>query len=115
MKRLLTITIRAYTSCLSSLQRRRVVFTNDRQVSCVLGYYIRLHCRVFIKSIMVGVVRWPSAGDTAGYRLRRPKLTPVSLILILVPRAYRPQFRVHPQEGEGKGKGVDRRRGGKDV
>jgi len=27
-----------------------------------------------------GVVRWPSAGDTAGYRLRRPKLTPVSLI-----------------------------------
>jgi len=30
----------------------------------------------------VGVVRWPSAGDTAGYRLRRPKLTPVSLISI---------------------------------
>ena len=28
----------------------------------------------------VGVVRWPSAGDTAGYRLRRPKFTPVSLI-----------------------------------
>jgi len=28
----------------------------------------------------VGVVRWPSAGDTAGYRLGRPKLTPVSLI-----------------------------------
>jgi len=25
----------------------------------------------------VGVVRWPSAGDTAGYRPRRPKLTPV--------------------------------------
>jgi len=28
----------------------------------------------------VGVVRWPSPGDTAGYRLRRPKLTPVPLI-----------------------------------
>ena len=28
----------------------------------------------------VGVVRWSSVGDTAGYRLRRPKLTPVSLI-----------------------------------
>jgi len=27
----------------------------------------------------VGVVRWPSAGDTAGYRLRRSKLTPVSV------------------------------------
>jgi len=64
---------------------------------------------------MVGVVRWPSAGDTAGYRLRRPELTPVSLILILVPRAYCPQFRVHPQEGEGKGKGVDRRRDGERV
>ena len=33
----------------------------------------------------VGVVRWPSAGDTAGYRLRRPKLTPVSLISMLGP------------------------------
>ena len=31
-------------------------------------------------SITVGVVRWPSAGDTAGYRLRRPKLTPFTLI-----------------------------------
>jgi len=28
-----------YATCLSSLQRRRVVFTNDRQVSCMLGYY----------------------------------------------------------------------------
>jgi len=28
------------------------------------------------------VVRWPSAGDTAGYKLRQPKLTPVSLILM---------------------------------
>jgi len=28
----------------------------------------------------VGVVRWRSAGDTAGYRLRRPKLTPVRLL-----------------------------------
>ena len=28
----------------------------------------------------VGVVWWPFTGDTAGYRLRRPKLTPVSLI-----------------------------------
>ena len=28
----------------------------------------------------VGVVRWPSAGDAAGYRLCWPKLTPVSLI-----------------------------------
>jgi len=28
----------------------------------------------------VGVVRWPSAGDTAGYCLRRPNLTPVSVI-----------------------------------
>ena len=28
-----------YTTCLSSLQRRRVVFTNDRQVSYMLGYY----------------------------------------------------------------------------
>jgi len=28
----------------------------------------------------VGVIRWPPAADTAGYRLRRPKLTPVSLI-----------------------------------
>ena len=28
----------------------------------------------------VGVVRWPSAGDTTGYKLRRPKLTPVYLI-----------------------------------
>ena len=28
----------------------------------------------------VGVVRWPSAGDTAGYRLRWRKLTPVDLI-----------------------------------
>ena len=28
----------------------------------------------------VGVVRWPSAGHTAGYRLRRPKLTPVYLL-----------------------------------
>ena len=27
-----------------------------------------------------GVGRWSSAGDTADYRLRRPKLTPVSLI-----------------------------------
>jgi len=33
----------------------------------------------------VGVVRWPSAGDTAGYRLRRPKLTPVSLISMSTP------------------------------
>jgi len=31
----------------------------------------------------VGVVRWPSASDTAGYRLRRPKLTPVSLISMI--------------------------------
>ena len=30
----------------------------------------------------VGVVRRPSAGDTAGYRLRRPKLTPVSLMSV---------------------------------
>ena len=29
---------------------------------------------------VVGVVRWPSAGDTAGCRLCRPKLAPVSLI-----------------------------------
>ena len=28
----------------------------------------------------IRVVRWPSAGDTAGYRLRRPELTPVSSI-----------------------------------
>jgi len=28
----------------------------------------------------VRVVRWPSTGDTADYRLRWPKLTPVSLI-----------------------------------
>jgi len=28
----------------------------------------------------VGVVRWLSVGNTAGYRLRRPKLIPVSLI-----------------------------------
>jgi len=35
----------------------------------------------------VEVVRWPSAGDTAGCRLRQPKLTPVSLIS-MVP-AYR--------------------------
>ena len=27
-----------------------------------------------------GVIRWPSDGDTAGYRLRRPNLSPVSLI-----------------------------------
>jgi len=33
----------------------------------------------------VGVVRWPSADDTAGYRLRRPKLTPVSLISMSTP------------------------------
>jgi len=35
----------------------------------------------------VGVVRWPSAGDTAGYGLRRPKLTPVSLISMVLPHA----------------------------
>jgi len=29
-----------------------------------------------------GAGRWPSAGDTAGYRLGRPKLTPVSLISV---------------------------------
>jgi len=34
----------------------------------------------------VGVVRWPLAGDTAGYRLRRAKLTPVYLISISLPR-----------------------------
>ena len=32
----------------------------------------------------VGVARWPSSGDTAGYRLRSPKLTPVSLISMVV-------------------------------
>ena len=30
----------------------------------------------------VGVVRWLSAGDTAGYRLRQPNPTPVSFISI---------------------------------
>jgi len=30
-----------------------------------------------------GVVRWPSVGDTAGYRLRHPKLTSVSLFLMV--------------------------------
>jgi len=34
--------------------------------------------------VAVGVVSWPSAGDTAGYGLRRPELTPVSLISIVV-------------------------------
>jgi len=32
----------------------------------------------------VGAVRWPSAGDTAGYRVRRLKLTPVHSILVVV-------------------------------
>ena len=32
------------------------------------------------KPATVEVVRWPSAGDTAEYRLCRPKLTPVSSI-----------------------------------
>jgi len=32
----------------------------------------------------VGIVRWPSAGDSAGYRLRRPSLTAVSLISMLL-------------------------------
>ena len=31
---------------------------------------------------MVGVVRWPSVIDTAGYRLYRPTLSPVYLILM---------------------------------
>jgi len=33
-----------------------------------------------LASLPVGVVRWPLVGDTAGYRLRRPKLTPFSSI-----------------------------------
>ena len=32
----------------------------------------------------IGVERWPSAGDTAGYRVRQPKLTPVSLISMVL-------------------------------
>jgi len=32
--------------------------------------------------VTVGVIRWPSAGDTAGYKVCRPKLTPVSWISI---------------------------------
>ena len=47
----------------------------------------------------VGVVRWPSAGDTVGYRLRRPKLTPVSLISMI-------EDGVKRREREGK-KGVE--------
>jgi len=40
---------------------------------------------------IVGVVRWPSAGDTAGYRLRRPKLTPVySISTVVMGNAERP-------------------------
>jgi len=42
----------------------------------------------------VGVVRWPSAGDTAGYRLRRPKLPPVSLISFIP--GLKPSFSANP-------------------
>jgi len=34
----------------------------------------------------VGAVTWPLAGDIAGYRLRRPKLIPVSLISMVIAR-----------------------------
>jgi len=36
----------------------------------------------------VGVARWPSTGDTRGYRLCRPKLTPVNLISMIVTKAF---------------------------
>ena len=52
---------------------------------CVkLGFWGQLIGRKFShrpgNPATVGVVRWPSAGDTAGYRLCWPKITPVSLI-----------------------------------
>jgi len=53
---------------------------------CELSGYVELEAvgRKFShrpgNSATVGVVRWPSVGDTAGYRLCRPKLTPVSLV-----------------------------------
>ena len=53
---------------------------------CELSGYVKLEAvgRKFShrpgNPATVGVVRWPSAVDTVGYRLRWPKLTPVSLI-----------------------------------
>jgi len=44
------------------------------------------------KPVTVGVVRWPLAGDTAGYRLRRPKVTPVSLISMIQTDTHLSQF-----------------------
>ena len=55
----------------------------------------------------VGVVRWPSAGDTAGYRLRRPKLTPVSLILMAA--GHRAEL-VHVKKSKGSPYSITERR-----
>jgi len=66
----------------------------DNAIGLVLSGYVKLGYvlgsvgRIFShrsgNPATVGAVRWPSAGDTAGYRVRLLKLTPVHSILMVV-------------------------------